>query len=726
MNYPRYLDNVNKIKTRLEKTSLASKRLVIAIGFFAVLLTLIAFEIQPGAGLEVGKSSPENVYAAKDFKYLDLKKTEEKRKEAANRVPEVIVYDEKAASAAISDMRNFFVLLENERAFSTGDIEKIAEEIPEKAKTYIKPETISELLQLSPEDFALVKKIAFQVFAKVVKMKITERNLGEITELYRMKIRDSLSKEFLEPVTLAITESFLRPNSRIDYVETEKRRAEAASRVKPVYTIVRQGQLIVSRGQLVTYEIAEMSKDAGVTRTTVRLMSVSRYAVLLIVILTLSALYLSRFERVYFDSPGLLALLCSIVIFYALVAKLLSYLYFSFSQTLMFFIPVSAVTLMSSILFNSNLAVLVLLICSVVTGIMFGGSFQPAAFAALGGSIPAFIANRKSGRHELREAGLISSAWLGFVALGTSYLSDFRGSIFLSAGAGFLNGAVFSAMTMGILPFLETTFRVTTRQWLLELASPEQELLKELSLKAPGTYSHSIMVANLAEAAAREIGSDPILARVTAYYHDIGKIKRPQFFIENQPPGKNPHEGLKPSLSALVITSHVRDSVEILERNHFPPEIVSITRSHHGTGLVRYFYDRAVEAMSASGEVDKSCFKYKYDLPRGKTAGILLLADSVEAAARTLPRRTPALLESMIDKIIEEKMTGGQLDQSDLTFRDIKKIKVAFLKILSSSYHPRIEYPAVVQLKGESADGSEVNIRNRMGSRKRAKANKKA
>ncbi len=304
MNYPRYLDNVNKIKTRLEKTSLASKRLVIAIGFFAVLLTLIAFEIQPGAGLEVGKSSPENVYAAKDFKYLDLKKTEEKRKEAANRVPEVIVYDEKAASAAISDMRNFFVLLENERAFSTGDIEKIAEEIPEKAKTYIKPETISELLQLSPEDFALVKKIAFQVFAKVVKMKITERNLGEITELYRMKIRDSLSKEFLEPVTLAITESFLRPNSRIDYVETEKRRAEAASRVKPVYTIVRQGQLIVSRGQLVTYEIAEMSKDAGVTRTTVRLMSVSRYAVLLIVILTLSALYLSRFERVYFDSPN--------------------------------------------------------------------------------------------------------------------------------------------------------------------------------------------------------------------------------------------------------------------------------------------------------------------------------------------------------------------------------------------------------------------------------------
>lgn len=725
MNYLRYLDNVSRLRARLERTSLASRRIITGLVFFAIMLAVLAFEIQPGAGLEVGKPSPENIYAPKDFRYLDIERTEEKRKEAESRIADVVVYDRNSASRTVDNMREFFFLLENKEKINAGDIEEIAEKISKKFKTSINSGTISTLLQLSHEDFAVVRSTAVQVLADAMKKKITAQDLEKIKVSCRSRIHNSLSQESLAVLAAAIVDSFIRPNSRVDHVKTQKRRAEAVNKIEPVYTTIRQGQLIVSRGKLVTYEIVEMSKDAGVTRITLRPLSISRYGVLLIVIILLAALYLSKFERLYFDSPGLLALLCSLVVFYALVAKLLSYLYFSFSQAWMFLLPISAITLMSSILFNSNIAVLALLVCSVITGINFSGSFQPAAFAALGGSIPAFLASRKSSRHELRTAGLISSAWLGLNALGISYLAPFRGSILLNTGAGFLNGAAFSTTAMGILPFLETTFRITTRQWLLELASPEQKLLKDLSLKAPGTYSHSIMVANLAEAAAREIGSDPILARVAAYYHDIGKIKRPQFFIENQPQGRSPHEGLKPSLSALVITSHVRDSVDILQENHFPPDIVSIVRSHHGTGLVKYFYERAIEAMPESGEVDKSRFRYKYDLPKGKTAGILLLADSVEAAARTMPRRAVAMLENMIERIVNEKLTDGQLDQSDLTFRDLKNIKVAFSKILSSSYHPRIEYPTVVQLKGESKNGSEVNIGDRMGSRKRAKAGKK-
>ena len=246
-------------------------------------------------------------------------------------------------------------------------------------------------------------------------------------------------------------------------------------------------------------------------------------------------------------------------------------------------------------------------------------------------------------------------------------------------------------IAVGSLPFLETTFAVTTNPWLLELASPEQDLLKELSMKAPGTYSHSVMVANLAEAAAREVGSDPMFARVAAYYHDVGKIKRPQFFVENQPPQMSPHGEMSPNLSALIITSHVKDGVGLLESNHIPPDIIETVRQHHGTGLVKYFYDRASDEEGKPA--DESRFRYHFDKPRAKTAGILLLADAVEAVARTMEKPTPPAIEQMVERIVNSKLEDGQLDECDLSFSDIKKIKKVFSRNLISTYHPRIRLP---------------------------------
>jgi hypothetical protein len=243
------------------------------------------------------------------------------------------------------------------------------------------------------------------------------------------------------------------------------------------------------------------------------------------------------------------------------------------------------------------------------------------------------------------------------------------------------------------LPFLETTFRITTNTWLLELASPEQKMLKDLSIKAPGTHSHSVMVANLAEAAARVVGSDPMLARVAAYYHDVGKIIRPQFFIENQPEDANMHANISPNLSTLIITSHIRDGVEMLEQNHLPPDLIDIIRQHHGTSVVRYFYQRAQEE-SGGEPVDENRFRYHFEKPRKSTAGILMLADSVEAGARTLQRPSAATIEQTVERIVNGKLEDGQLDECDLTFSDIVKIKEVFARILIGSHHPRINYPA--------------------------------
>jgi putative nucleotidyltransferase with HDIG domain len=285
-------------------------------------------------------------------------------------------------------------------------------------------------------------------------------------------------------------------------------------------------------------------------------------------------------------------------------------------------------------------------------------------------------------------------------ALGASALTQLNADLLINAGIGFINGAVCAVVAMGALPFLETTFRVTTNTWLLELASPEQELLKELSVKAPGTYSHSVMVANLAEVAARAVGSDPLQARVAAYYHDVGKMKRPQFFVENQPEGVNPHEGLSPNLSALIITSHVRDGVEMLEAEHIPPDLVEIVKEHHGTSMVRYFYEKAMD-QDGSADVEENRFRYHFPKPHRRTAGILMLADSVEATARTLNRPSAATIEQMVSRIVDGKMVDGQLDDCDLTYSDLTRIKAAFSRILIGAYHPRVDYPQAPAAGGE-------------------------
>ena len=262
----------------------------------------------------------------------------------------------------------------------------------------------------------------------------------------------------------------------------------------------------------------------------------------------------------------------------------------------------------------------------------------------------------------------------------------------MNTATGFLNGAVCTIAALGSLPFLETTFRITTNTWLLELGSPEQKMLKDLSVKAPGTYSHSVMVANLAEAAAREVGSDPMLARVTAYYHDVGKMLRPQFFVENQPEGSNMHKDISPNLSTIIITSHVRDGVEMLENYHVPPDLIEIIEQHHGTSVVKYFYEKAVD--DADGQpVDENRFRYHLSKPHRRTAGILMLADSVEAGARALERPSASAIEQTVERIVNGKLEDGQLDECDLTFSNIASMKKVFSKILIGSHHPRVEYP---------------------------------
>ncbi|HEY8497653.1 MAG TPA: HDIG domain-containing metalloprotein, partial [Limnochordales bacterium] len=258
--------------------------------------------------------------------------------------------------------------------------------------------------------------------------------------------------------------------------------------------------------------------------------------------------------------------------------------------------------------------------------------------------------------------------------------------------AGLANGLLSAVLALGLLPFVESLFGVVSSVRLMELCNPNQPLLRRLLLEAPGTYHHSLMVGNLAETAAEAVGADPVLCRAGALYHDVGKVRRPYFFVENQFGDANPHDRLNPSLSTLIIMSHVKDGIDLARQARLPEAIVEFIRTHHGTDLVRYFYMKALNAEGPD-KVKEEDFRYPGPKPRTKETAIVMLADSVEASARALGRASPGRVEGLVRRVIRERLLDGQLDESTLTLQELNAIANAFSRVLTGVYHARIEYP---------------------------------
>lgn len=362
---------------------------------------------------------------------------------------------------------------------------------------------------------------------------------------------------------------------------------------------------------------------------------------------------------------------------------------------LMYLVPVFTLGIVLRIALFSEAALVFSLLTAIYAGIMLDMNMSVFMYILIGSILASYFSERCENRNIIIKAGILTSLIIGFLVVVFHILTgDSLTSLPLKIAFILINGITSSFIALGILPIIEHVFDYTTDIKLLELANLDNTLLEDMMIKAPGTYHHSIIVGNLSKAAAEAIGAHPLLARVAAYYHDIGKLKMPHYFIENRKGFDDAHKDLTPSMSSLIILSHVKEGVELAEKHKLGRKIKDIIREHHGTSLVSYFYNRAKENEDPElFVIDEKDFRYAGPKPQTKEAGIVMLADVVEASSRILNEPTPKRIEKHVQDVIEKVFLDGQLDECELTLKDLHAIQKSFITILLGIFHQRIEYP---------------------------------
>ena len=496
----------------------------------------------------------------------------------------------------------------------------------------------------------------------------------------------------LVSIAVDVVRACIQPNMLIDHEATELNREKARSLVEPEGRV--EGEVIVRQGDIVTLAQYTMLASLGLIADN-SLNLIWGVALIVLVLLISVGFYMYRYEHDIWRRPKTLLLLGIIYILVVGLSLLIR-------EINLYAMPVSLGLLLITVLIrphlalfsNIVLAVMVSLLVSSTSGLFTMAMFSIVLMSLASGPVVVVVLRKRQQRLSALLAGVMIGAtnFLTTLAVSLTNSADFRTATLYALWSAL--GGLFSAvLCIGLQPLMEWMFNLTTSAKLLELSNPNQPLLRRMLLEAPGSYHHSIIVANLAETAASAIGANGLLARVGAYYHDVGKLKRPMYFKENQLGGDNPHTRTDPRVSAAILTAHTRDGGIMGQKGHLPEPVLAIIREHHGDSPMMFFYDKAVKLYGE--EVDAAAFRYEGPRPRSKEAAVVMLADSIEAAARALPNPDPDKLDKLIRKLVRDKMGDGQLDESELTFSDLDRICRAFQSVLSGVFHERIEYPDV-------------------------------
>ena len=716
----------------------------IGIGM-AILLSLL---LSPSLTLrlkeyKVGDIATKEIKSNQVLLVEDEKSTQEKRAEAERAVPPVYDYDPSVFSDAENRIRPTFASLsasfkEREKGIDQNVLRKrewdsslnlpltqrewhILEKehfnpaVGETALKWIAPVlkkgivNDKEFLELDAEKGIVIRNIQtredrrpFPPFT-FLDSKETRAKLRAQADLSPPILRKELS-----PIALKIAEHFLRPNLTFNKDETQERKTKAKEKVNPVYFQIKRGEVILRAGDRVREEhlliIRALRKAQEKTHLLAILIGMG-----LLTFLILASLYqfstqnirkttLSQKDLLFF-STVLLGIIAFLKLF-QLSTDVLAGEFFSIpSSSYLYLFPIAMGAMLVRIVLNSEVAIVFSLLASYFSAALMGNQLFYFIFAFVGSVIGAHKVARCEQRNILIKAGIIVGGINTLMILSYNLLSGnpFKMTLFSDLLMGFLGGLLASVLVLGIVPIVEIVFGYTTDIKLLELADMDHPVLKDLILQAPGTYHHSIIVGSLVEAAAKSIAANPLLTRVSAYYHDIGKLKKPLYFIENVGGEDNKHNHLTPTMSGLILISHVKDGVEMARANRLGERIGHIIQQHHGTSLISYFYQKAKEKENPEMEsVNENDFRYPGPKPQTKEAGIVMLADSVEAASRALTDPTPSRIKSLVQRVTNSIFIDGQLEECELTLKDLQKIQESFDRILTAFFHQRVDYPPEV------------------------------
>ncbi len=521
----------------------------------------------------------------------------------------------------------------------------------------------------------------------------------------RLLEQEAVARRWIKPALEFLTANLV-PNLVYNRAETSERVQRAADLVPPVSQVFRRGQVLIRRGDTVTFNVARTLHLINQQRQDVTRFS-NLVGIGLLVTLVVVGWWrlLGRFTGGTAERSQLSMIYLMMVLFVGVnrlgvfvataIASSTSASVLSTADAYLWGLPYAAGPVTVFMLMGAQPALLFALCTGLFGGVLLGGSFPAVVYALTAGLVGALALQRLSDRAVFSRAGVaVGAANMVVLAILELFggLPELPETMAVSAAAAFVGGPLAVGVASFLLPVFERLFGVTTDIRLLELGNQTQPLLKRLSMQAPGTYQHSLAVGNLAEAGADAVGAHALLLRVCAHYHDVGKLLKPEYFVENQR-GINPHDNLSPSMSVLVIQSHVKEGLEMARRENLPLPIRQAIATHHGTKLIKFFFDKAQSQSDDGNGVVESDYRYPGPRPHTKELGILLLADAVEAAARTLDNPSPAKVQDMIDAIFTDSLEDGQLDNSALTFAELDKVASAFLWVLTNMYHHRIDYP---------------------------------
>jgi len=673
------------------------------LALLALLIPILAPLSSPS--LQVGQVASQDIRAAQAISYESEVLTEQQREAAERAIPnQYTPPDTGVARRQLETLRAVLAYISSVRADNFASPEQKLADLSALEEIHISQDTAARLLALSESRWQSVQQEAIVVLEQVMRSTIREDRLEEARRSVPALVSLSLPEE-QAAIVAELAAALVAPNSFFSEELTEAARQKAGEAVAPVTRSFKAGETVIQRGQVLTAANLEALQKLGLVQPQFSWKDLLGAAIIALLAVGIMLNYL---WRTLFLAQGMRALALIVVLFSAfmLVARLIIP-----AQTVIpYLFPLSAYGLIVAALFGAEPALITALMLAILAAYHLPNAIELTIFYILSG----FFGVLALGRAQR----MISFFWAGVAVAGSGMLViltyrlpqpniDWIGIATLS-GAAFLNGIASASLTLLLQLFLAQFLGMTTALQLMEISRPDHPLLQLLLRNAPGTYQHSLQVANLAEQAAERIGADTLLTRVGALYHDVGKALNPAFYIENQVPGSvNPHEGLDPLTSAQTIIRHIADGVELARKYRLPKRVQNFIREHHGTMITRYQYYNALQAAGGNeDQVNEEDFRYPGPRPQSRETAVLMLADGSEARMRAERPKDETELRLLIKAVIDHRVSTAQLDQTDLTLRDLDEIVDSFATTLRGIYHPRIEYPMLEKANLPRSDTS--------------------